>query len=91
VRHVRRIEWSGAEVFVVDQLEGKGRHRVESRLVWAPGPPAVEFGLHGNGELTSEEGFVSERFGERTPTGVAAVVTELDLPGSIGFRLRCLE
>jgi len=90
VRHVRRIEWSGAEVFVVDQLEGKGRHRVESRLVWAPGPPAVEFGLHGNGELTSEEGFVSERFGERLPTPIGVIVAQLEFPGTMGFVLRCL-
>jgi hypothetical protein len=90
VRHVRRIEWSGNDVFVVDQLEGKGRHRVESRLVWAPGPPAVEFALHGVGELTSEDGFVSERFGERAPAAIGCIVAELALPGSIGFRLRCL-
>jgi hypothetical protein len=77
-------------VFVVDQLEGKGRHRVESRLVWAPGPPAVEFALHGVGELTSEDGFVSERFGERAPAAIGCIVAELALPGSIGFRLRCL-
>ena len=90
VRHVRRIEWSGNDVFVVDQLEGKGRHRVESRLVWAPGPPVVEFALHGAGELTFEEGFVSERFGERVPTATGCIVAELAFPGSIGFRLRCL-
>jgi hypothetical protein len=90
VRHVRRIEWSGNDVFVVDQFEGKGRHRVESRLVWAPGPPAVEFALHGAGELTSEEGFVSERFGERLATPIGCIVSELEFPGSSGFRLRCL-
>jgi Heparinase II/III-like protein/Heparinase II/III N-terminus len=91
VRHVRRIEWSGGEVWVYDQLEGKGRHRVESRLVWAPDRPEVELELLGEGELTVEEAFVSERFGERVPTGVAAVLTDLELPGSVGFRLRCLE
>ncbi|MEP6893749.1 MAG: heparinase II/III family protein, partial [Gaiellaceae bacterium] len=90
VRHVRRIEWSANDVFVVDQLEGKGRHRVASRLVWAPGPPAVEFALHGAGELTSEEGFLSERFGERQPISIGAIVAELTFPGSLGFRLRCL-
>ena len=90
MRHVRRIEWADNDVFVVDQFVGKGRHRVESRLVWAPGPPAVEFGLHGDGELTSEEGFVSERPGERVPTPIGCIVAELVFPGSIGFRLRCL-
>ena len=90
VRHVRRIEWKDNDLFVVDQLEGKGRHRIESRLVWAPGPPAVEFALHGAGELTSEEGFLSERFGERQPISIGAIVAELALPGSIGFRLLSL-
>jgi hypothetical protein len=91
LRHVRRIEWGDDEVLVYDELEGKGRHRVESRLVWAPDRPQVELELLGSGELTAEEGFVSERFGERVPTAVAAVLTDLELPGSIGFRLRCLE
>ena len=77
-------------MFVVDQLEGKGRHRVESRLVWAPGPPAVEFAQHGAGELTSEEGFVSERFGERQPVSIGCIVTQLEFPATLGFRLRCL-
>jgi hypothetical protein len=91
VRHVRRIEWAGNEVWVYDQLEGKGRHRVESRLVWAPDRPEIELELLGDGELTVEERFVSERFGERVPNAVAIVVSKLELPGSIGFRLRCLE
>jgi hypothetical protein len=92
VRHVRRIEWApDGEVVVYDQLEGKGRHRVESRLVWAPDPPEVELQLLGDGELTVEEGFVSERFGERVSTSIACIVTQLAFPGSIAFRLRCLE
>jgi len=91
VRHVRRIEWTDGEVSVYDELEGKGRHRVESRLVWAPDRPQVELELLGGGKLTEEEGFVSERFGERVPTAVAAVLTDLELPASIGIRLRCLQ
>jgi len=91
LRHVRRIEWSDGEVWVYDELEGKGRHRVESRLVWAPDRPAVELELLGGGKLTEEEAFVSERFGERVPTSVASVVAELEFPASIGFRLRGLN
>jgi len=83
---VRRIEWDPetAEVFVHDQLEGKGRHRVESRLVWAPQQRDVEVELLGGGELTTEEAWVSERFGERVPTTASVALTELELPGSIG-------
>jgi hypothetical protein len=91
VRHVRRIEWVEDEVWVYDRLEGKGRHHVESRLVWAPDPPKVELELHGGGELAAEERFVSERIGERVSTTVAAVLTDVDLPASFGFRLRCLQ
>jgi hypothetical protein len=89
MRHVRRIEWAGNEVWVYDQLEGKGRHRVESRLVWAPERAEVELELLGGGELAVDEGFVSERFGERVTTAVTAVRADLELPASLGFRLRC--
>jgi hypothetical protein len=91
IRHVRRIEWSDNEVWVHDQVEGKGRHRVESRLVWAPRAPEVELEVLGGAALTAEDGFVSERFGERVPTEVACVAAELELPASMGFRLRCSE
>jgi hypothetical protein len=87
VRHVRRIEWADNEVFVYDQLEGKGRHRVESRLVWAPDRPEVDLELLGDGKLTVEEGFVAARFGERATAPVTSIVEELELPASIGFRL----
>jgi hypothetical protein len=92
VRHVRRIEWDpeAGEVFVHDQLEGKGRHRVESRLVWAPQQTDVEVELLGGGELSTEEAWMSERFGERVPTTASVALAELELPASIGFRLRCL-
>ena len=89
LRHVRRIEWTDDEVWVYDELEGKGRHRVESRLVWAPGPASIGLELlGGRGELTEEEGFVSERFGERVPVSNASFRQELELPASFGFRLR---
>jgi hypothetical protein len=58
--------------------------------VWAPGAPEVELEVLGDGELETEEAWVSERFGERVPTRVAAVVVERELPTSIGFRVRCL-
>jgi uncharacterized heparinase superfamily protein len=91
IRHVRRIEWSGNEVQVHDRLEGKGRHRVESRLVWAPQPPSVELDVLGGGELRAEEAWVSERFGERESTTAATVLTDRELPAAFGFLLRCLD
>jgi hypothetical protein len=91
IRHVRRIEWEGNEVEIHDRLEGAGRHRVESRLVWATRPPAVELEVLGPGELRTEEAWLSERFGERVSTTAASVFTELELPASFGFRLRCLD
>ena len=91
IRHVRRIEWAGNEVTVHDRLEGKGRHRVESRLVWAPDAPEAELELLGGGDLEPEDASVSERFGERVSTTAAAALTVRELPTSIGFRIRCLE
>jgi Heparinase II/III-like protein/Heparinase II/III N-terminus len=92
IRHVRRIEWESeaGTVWVHDQFEGKGRRRLESRVVWAPELPKVEL------EATSvktvvEQSWLSERFGERTPTTAAAMLTERELPTSLSFRIRCLE
>jgi len=91
VRHVRRIEWDGPDVHIYDRFEGRGRHQVESRLVWAPGSPPVEVEFLGQGEPREEEASVSERFGERATTTAATLLTELELPQTIGFRVRCLD
>jgi hypothetical protein len=91
VRHVRRVEWAGNEVSVHDHVEGKGRRRIESRIVWAPVPAPIELDLLGEDGVVAEQGWVSERFGERVETGVSALLTERELPTSIGFRIRCLE
>ncbi|MGZ4416286.1 MAG: heparinase II/III family protein, partial [Gaiellaceae bacterium] len=92
VRHVRRLEWSGDEILVRDLLDGLKKHRVESRLVWAPGADErIELAVYGGGDRREEPGWVSERFGERAETRVTTVLTELELPGELGFRIRCLE
>jgi hypothetical protein len=91
VRHVRRIEWDASEVRVLDELEGKGRHRIESRVLWAPERGRVDLELLGPGELDVEEAWVSERFGERVRASAAVVRADRVLPGSLGFRLRCLQ
>jgi hypothetical protein len=87
VRHVRRIEWADDEVWVYDQLEGTGRHRVESRLILAPDPPELEIALLSDGELTTERAWVSERFGERAETMANLVDARLNLPAQFGFRI----
>ena len=45
----------------------------------------------GGAPLTAEDGFVSERFGDRVSTSVLCVAADLELPASIGFRLRTTE
>jgi hypothetical protein len=92
VRHVRRIEWGSGEVVVRDRVEGAGTHEIESWLHWAPrGRELAELSVAGPGELVEERGWVSERFGERLESPVSAVLTKLELPADLGFRIRCLE
>jgi hypothetical protein len=88
LRHVRRIEWSDDEVLVYDELEGKGRHRVESRLILAPHPPEFAIAVLGDGEMTTERAWVSERFGERIETLANVLDAERELPAQFGFQLR---
>jgi Heparinase II/III-like protein/Heparinase II/III N-terminus len=87
VRHVRRIEWDDGELRVLDSLEGKGRHLVESRLVLAPTPPPLEVDVVGGGELAVEHAWVSERFGERLETVANVVAQQLELPARLGLRI----
>jgi hypothetical protein len=87
IRHVRRIEWEGNDVRVFDTLEGKGRHRVVSRLVLAPHAPDLELLADGRG-IGAETGWVSERFGERVETAVNVLSAELELPAALGWRVR---
>ena len=87
MRHVRRIEWDDGEVRVVDQLVGRGRHRVVSRLVLAPDPPSFEVAFE-PGDLVVERSWLSDRFGERVETLANTVEVQLDLPAELGFRIR---
>lgn len=87
IRHIRRVEWEGATVLVRDRVEGKGRHRLESRLVWAPesAPAAVE--TFGAEALVPEPGWVSPRFGERVETTIGVLRVTVELPAELGFEL----
>ncbi len=93
VRHVRRIEWDpdAGEVTVHDLLEGKGRHRVETTVLWDVTPPNVEVELIGPGRLDAESAFFAERFGERRVTTAARSVVEDTLPLALGLRIRVAE
>lgn len=74
IRHIRRIEWDGGRVVVLDQLEGKGKHLVESRLLWALDPPEDVAIVPAPGDVAHREpAWVSERFGERTETTASVV------------------
>jgi uncharacterized heparinase superfamily protein len=87
VTHHRRVEWSDDEVVVSDRLVGAGRHRAESRLVLAPGTASARV----EPDEGDEEGWVSERFGERTPTSVKVVSREGKLPLELEWRVRPLS
>lgn len=89
IRHIRRVEWRDDEVSIADTVTGKGRHRIESRLVWAPGAPAVELEVAGAAQR-EEQAWTSERHGERVPTTATVAFTDSELPVDLGFRLRRL-
>jgi Heparinase II/III-like protein/Heparinase II/III N-terminus len=88
VSHLRRVEWIDGAVVVRDRMLGRGRHRLESRLVLAPGPPEARIeALAESGALVTEPGFVAERFGEHVPTGVLVSVADCELPAELGWRI----
>jgi uncharacterized heparinase superfamily protein len=84
VSHVRRVEWREDEVTVFDRVEGLGRHRIESRLVLAPGERVVSV----EPEAAIQQGRVGERLGEGTPTDVLVQSVEDELPVQLGWRIR---
>lgn len=93
VRHVRRLEWTAAagEVVIHDTVLGRGRHRVESRLLWAPDRPAVEVEVLEAVARREEPATVADGPGRRRETTATVAFTDSELPLSLGFRLGCLE
>ncbi|MEP6811947.1 MAG: alginate lyase family protein [Actinomycetota bacterium] len=87
VRHVRRIEWNDGEISVLDGLEGRGRHRAESTVLWAPDAAEVDFEVLGGGGVASKQASLSERFSERAPTSASVVSVEGQLPLELGLRI----
>jgi hypothetical protein len=97
IHHRRRLSWSPQGVEVADELDGHGRHFVESAIPLAPGT-AVELGppIRANGVViepvgplscTIETRSVSERVFEREEAPAVAMRGELDLPAAFGWKL----
>jgi hypothetical protein len=96
VRHRRRLAWSPQTVEIEDELEGRGRHLVESVLPFAPGVD-VELGrpIRANGvaiepvgtlSCTVETRPVSERIFERLDALALVMRGEVDFPARFGWR-----
>jgi hypothetical protein len=91
------VSWSSQTIEVADELEGHGRHFVQSALPLAagievePGPIAWADGvaIEAIGPLTSavEMRAVSERLFERVDALAVVMRGELDLPAAFGWKL----
>jgi hypothetical protein len=92
-RQTRRVEWDAdaGEVSVHDRVDGRGRHRIESRLVWAPVSPPFELEAFGHSGRRDEAAWLADRPGERTPTSATVIFTDPELPATLGFRIFGLE
>lgn len=98
VRHRRRLSWSPEQISVEDRIEGSGRHVLESALPLAPaieienGPVvrAAGVAIEATGPLDCviEERWVSERFFECAPAPAVVARGELELPATLGWKLR---
>jgi uncharacterized heparinase superfamily protein len=97
IRHRRRLSWSSQTVQLEDELDGRGRHFVESAL---PLAPAVDVGsgqpfeadaavIEPVGSLSCavETRSISERLFEHVPAHALVMSGELQLPASIGWRI----
>lgn len=93
IRHVRRVEWDApaGEITVHDTLVGSGRHRIDSRVVWAPSLPPPTLEWSGLADVRTEAAWTAERMGERVPTTATCASATTTLPATSGFRLRLLE
>ncbi len=89
VTHIRRVTWEDGAVVVRDRIEGAGRHRMTSRLVLAPGPGATPVAALDSAPVTTEPGYVSERFGQREQADVLVLAREGVLPLELGWRISC--
>jgi Heparinase II/III-like protein/Heparinase II/III N-terminus len=97
IRHRRRLTWSSQTIEVADELDGQGRHFIESVLPLAAGAE-VEAGfpiqadgvaIEPVGPLTCsvETRSVSERFFERADAPAVVMHGDLELPAAFGWNL----
>ena len=101
VTHRRRVSWSVHQISLEDQIEGRGRHRLESALPLAPGievedrPVLRAGGLGiepiGPVDWAVEQRVVSDRFFHSTSAPAVVARGELDLPVTLGWNLRLPE
>jgi hypothetical protein len=89
IRHVRRVEWDAAagEVLVYDSLEGRGSHRVESRVLWSPTPPPHGLDADGVDDVAEEQAWTSDGPGHRVETTATVLRARRRLPARLGWRL----
>lgn len=88
LRHVRRVVWTRSAVEVADRVEGRGRHRVESRILRAPALPAgVSIEWDDAASPQREAVGLAERLGAPVETEAELVVRDGDLPARLGFRI----
>ncbi len=89
LRHIRRIEWGSDVVLVRDRIEGRGRHKLESRLVWAGEQPGLPVEAFGRQPLPAEKGRLFERRPrEAVPAAVSVLRLTAGLPVETGFTIR---
>lgn len=91
IRHERRIFFSGGAIWIVDDIHGQGRHRIEQ--FWHAGGPverlpdgSIRFpgGLRmivsGGHTMTLEQGWRSPVPGSKLPCPVVSISAEVELP-----------
>jgi uncharacterized heparinase superfamily protein len=99
--HRRRLAWSPGRISVEDDIEGYGRHVIESSLPFQPSTRvegdspfrADKLAIEPVGPLKSmiDERWVSERFFKRSPAPAIVARGEVALPVTIGWKLQPLE
>ncbi len=89
IRHVRRLEWESATLTVRDRIEGRGRHRVESRLPLGAVRGKVRIDAPGAEGLAIDERSAAEPFAGLRGRRVVVARLVANLPAETSFSIRC--